>query len=282
MSKPPPAPIPARLHVLLAQDAPSGVVIRRGPSKRVCTVGWNREDDTFTLGQWLKGRIYERRSDLSPDGRHMIYFALNGRWNSEAKGSWTALSRAPYLRAIGFWPEGDTFGGGGLFVDNRKYWVNGGGYNKLPTAQVGLTNVKLHPTYVHSADPDLDAYHFRLRRDGWEYKDKQQIKLRHTVATFEKRINNHWLLRKLAHSASTIDTPVGKGADYDEHELENLQTGEKLNGANWEWAEVDRKRLVWAAAGKLFAGYLDAQGMAHTQELYDFNGMEFEPLKAPY
>jgi cytochrome bd-type quinol oxidase subunit 2 len=30
------------------------------------------------VGQWLKGRIYERRSDLSPDGKHLIYFAMNG------------------------------------------------------------------------------------------------------------------------------------------------------------------------------------------------------------
>ena len=96
MSKPPSSPIPARLHVLLAQDALYGVVIRRGPSKQVCTIGWNRADDTFTLGQWLKGRIYERRCDLSPDGRHMIYFAMNGQWNSEVNGSWTALSRAQF------------------------------------------------------------------------------------------------------------------------------------------------------------------------------------------
>jgi len=58
----------ARIHVLLASDAPVGLVIRRGPSKCVATLLWNRKTDEFQLGQWLKGRIYERRSDLSPDG----------------------------------------------------------------------------------------------------------------------------------------------------------------------------------------------------------------------
>src|SRR5436305_9766331 len=91
---------PARLHVLLGIDAKVGLVIRRGPSKSVCTVLWNRERDTFKLGQWMRGRIYERRSDLSPDGRHLIYFAMNGRWQSETKGSWTAISRVPYLKAM--------------------------------------------------------------------------------------------------------------------------------------------------------------------------------------
>jgi len=38
---------PARLHVLLARDAKVGLVIRRGPSKSVCTVLWDRKRDKF-------------------------------------------------------------------------------------------------------------------------------------------------------------------------------------------------------------------------------------------
>jgi len=84
----------ARIHVLLAREAPLGVVIRRGPSKQVCTVQWDRRDDEFQIGQWLRGRIYERRCDLSTDGKHLIYFALNGKWSADYRGSWTAISRA--------------------------------------------------------------------------------------------------------------------------------------------------------------------------------------------
>src|SRR2546426_11287690 len=74
---------PPRIHVLLAREAPLGLVIRRGPSKSVCTLLWDQERDTFKLGQWMRGRIYERRCDLSPDGQHFIYFAMNGRWESK-------------------------------------------------------------------------------------------------------------------------------------------------------------------------------------------------------
>lgn len=70
------SPTPARLHVLLARDAPLGLILRRGPSRQVCTIGWNRTDDTFLLGQWIKGQIYQHRSDLSPDGRHFLYLAI--------------------------------------------------------------------------------------------------------------------------------------------------------------------------------------------------------------
>ncbi len=137
--------IAPRLHVLLARRALIGLIIRRGPSRHVCTIGWNRGDDTFTLGQWLTGRIYERRCDLSPDGRHVIYFAMNGKWDSEAKGSWTAVSRVPYLKAVGLWPKGDCWNGGGLFVDDRTVWLNDGRSHEELIAPDGLCTTDSDP-----------------------------------------------------------------------------------------------------------------------------------------
>src|SRR5262245_42154320 len=118
---------PARLHVLLAREARVGLVIRRGPAQSVCTVGWDRINDTFRLGQWMHGRLYERRADLSPDGNHFIYFARNfsRRTSEQTKGTWTAISKVPYLKAISLFGKGDCWCGGGLFLSNRKYWLNG-------------------------------------------------------------------------------------------------------------------------------------------------------------
>src|SRR6476646_2517331 len=127
---------PARLHVLLASEARVGVVIRRGPARAVCSILWDRNTDKFETGQWLGGRIYERRADLSPDGRHMIYFAMNGRWSSPARGSWTAISKAPWLTAMVLMPKGDCWQGGGLFTSDSRYWVNGGGCHQEPTVVV--------------------------------------------------------------------------------------------------------------------------------------------------
>ena len=41
------------------------------------------------------------------DSKSLIYFAMNGRWQSETKGSWTAISRVPYLKAVGLYAKGD-------------------------------------------------------------------------------------------------------------------------------------------------------------------------------
>jgi len=139
-------PLPARIHVLLARNAPTAVVIRRGPSKQVCTVAWDRLKDTFAIGQWLKGRIYERRSDLSPDGRHLIYFAMNGKWESETKGSWTAISRTPCLRAIGLWAKGDCWHGGGLFTAGKRYWINDGCGHEALREPAGLQRDREPPS----------------------------------------------------------------------------------------------------------------------------------------
>ena len=70
---------PARLKVIVARSAPYAVIFRRGPNDRVCTIGWDLKTDTFSVGQWLKGRIYPHRADLSPDGKYMIYFAADFR-----------------------------------------------------------------------------------------------------------------------------------------------------------------------------------------------------------
>ena len=75
--------------------------------------------DATEVGQWLRGRLYELRADLSPDGKYLIYFAMNGHWGSRAKGAWTAISRAPYLTAIALFAKGDCWNGGGLFTDRN-------------------------------------------------------------------------------------------------------------------------------------------------------------------
>ncbi len=77
---------PARLHAILARRGPNAVVFRRGPSDKVAVIGWDRSNDTFALGQWLRGRIYPLRCDLSPKGEHLIYFAAKyGRVNPVEK-----------------------------------------------------------------------------------------------------------------------------------------------------------------------------------------------------
>lgn len=269
---------PARLHVLLASDAPLGLVIRRGPSKCVATIMWDRRRDEFQPGQWLKGRIYEKRSDLSPDGKHFIYFAMNGKWNEEARGAWTAISRAPYLKALSLFPKGDCWNGGGLWTGPKSYWLNDGyGHSVLRDSKDLRRDLKYTPS-DHGNSEDLGVYFPRLLRDGWQQTDKDSAGKRKDRYIFDKAIGKGWLLRKIFHAET--GAPVGKGCYWDEHQL--IKSDVQIDCPDWEWAELDSKRLVWASKGKLFSGKLNATGLSDETELHDFNPMEFEAIAAPY
>ena len=271
---------PARLHVLLARDSDDAVVLRRGPSRAVCTVHWDRKRDSFKVGQWLKGRIYERRSDLSPDGKHLIYFAMNGKWHSETGGSWTAVSRAPYLKALALFGKGDCWNGGGLFTRKRTFWLNdGAGHTETSRSGEVFRDLEFEPDAYYGGEC-TGVYYVRLQRDGWQLKERGGARL-DSWTVFEKELPRGWVLRKVAHEQ--VGAPPGKGCYWDEHELEHLRSGEKLEFEDWEWAELDGKHIVFAAGGKLFRAPLDRGNEVGTpDELYDFNDMAFEELVAPY
>lgn len=274
----PPTTFHARIHVLLAREAPVGVVIRRGPSKRVCTLLWDRTTDAFQLGQWFHGRIYERRSDLSPDGTHLIYFAMDGHWDGEARGSWTAISRAPYLKALTLFPKGDAWCGGGLFTGNGRYWLNDDhGHGLLRESPEVRRDLAFQPE-AHFGGECPGVYYVRLLRDGWTLVRREHLGKSKDLTVFEKPAPGGWTLRKLAHEE--LGAPPGKGCYWDEHQLAGPER--TIPCPDWEWAEVDGNRLVWAAGGRLLRGRLNEAGLAEEVVLHDFNAMAFEPIAAPY
>ncbi|GIJ46516.1 hypothetical protein Val02_34020 [Virgisporangium aliadipatigenens] len=263
--------VPARLHVLLAPKVRLGVVLRRGPSRQVASIGWDLRTDEFTLGQWLNGRIYERRSDLSPDGRRLIYFAMNGRWQDPTGGSWTAISRAPYLKADVLLGKGDCWHGGGLFTGPRTYWLNDG-YGHRPMRASG--EVRRDEDYRPAGSYGGECphvYYNRLQRDGWTFREPETV--------FDKPLRHGWTLRKYAHAGPP---GVGHGCYWDEHRLIAPDgTGTALLPA-CSWAEVDGDDIVYAAEGALYRVRLRAGGPQEARLLHDFTPMRFKAVAAPY
>ena len=89
---------PARIHVLTARESAMSIVLRRGPSWQTAVIGWDREHDTFKIGQWLNGKIYGYRSDISPNGEHWIYLASK---SSKTHFVYTAVARTPLSEGRG-------------------------------------------------------------------------------------------------------------------------------------------------------------------------------------
>ncbi len=155
-----------RLYAILARSSPFAVVFRRGPSNVVQLIRWNTEEDTFEFGQWFRGRVYERRCDLSPNGALLLYFAAKYK---EPLRSWSAISRPPYFTALALWPKGDGWGGGGRFISNTCIELNhregemelGEGFSKP-------TQFKVKPFQGRPGwGEDDPIWSMRLERDGW-------------------------------------------------------------------------------------------------------------------
>jgi hypothetical protein len=95
------------------------------------------------------------------------------------------------------------------------------------------------------------VYYLRLQRDGWKLLRGESPSSGESVTVFEKPLPKGWVLEKSAHA--TIDSPVGYGCYYDTHRLLHPENGTTLDYPEWEWAQLDRKRLVWVSKGVLYA-----------------------------
>ena len=164
---------------------------------------------------------------------NVVYFARDAPWQSETGGSWTAVSRAPWLRAVTLWAKGDCWQGGGLFLDGRRYWLNGC-HRGLLLEESNLSCVADPPTGGFGAEC-LSVYYPRLLRDGW--KLAEPINRAGWIDRFEKPLAHGWTLVKLAHRSA--NPPPGRGCYWDEHLLLHAGSDTVLAYPDWEWAESD-------------------------------------------
>ncbi len=203
---------------------------------------------------------------------------MNGHRDEEAKGSWTAISRALI-------PQGrDAAGQGGLLARRRAVHRgrairlnDGGGHTSLRDSREVRRDSKFQPSEYYGGEC-TGVYYVRLLRDGWKLIRHEKLDKWKEQTVFEKPVSRGWTLRKIAHEE--VGSPPGKGCYWDEHQLDG--PGGTVALPEWEWAEVDGDRLVWTAGGKLFAGKLQVGGLAGEVELHDFNGTDFQPIAAPY
>ena len=309
---------PCRLFVILARSAPVGVIFRRGPSKLVQIIRWNTETDEFTPGQWFRGRIYQKRCDLSPSGSLLIYFAVK---HKEPLYSWTAVSKPPYLSALVLWPKGDSWDGGGLFEAENRIWLN------HPSGEAKIQKGSIPPEFLvcykedcYSGE-DEPIYSKRLERDGWH--KTQHLEVEETT----EKIDRQWLepirtylenldwddetreytekllsdlsdrdritttgyvthkpeIRQQKGKGLTLEAQVSlEGFDRIERYSVTREKSEKIVLDGSEWAEFDQSgRLVFAKDGKLLEGKINKQGILEESELAEFNDARFEPITSP-
>lgn len=106
---------PPRIYCIPATAAPVVAVFRRGPTNWAHVGRWDPVTGRYEPGAWLAGRLFPRRSDLSPDGQYLCYFAHKPSATWEHGDAYVAISKLPWLTALhsfptcGTWTRGYSF-----------------------------------------------------------------------------------------------------------------------------------------------------------------------------
>ncbi len=164
----PPAPPPAsrkktlpapRIYVITATNADVAVVFAR-TSGWFHIARWDLLTGSVTAGAWLRGGLYPRRCDISPDGEFLYYFGMKGG------RAFHAISRMPWLSALALWRASGTYSNGGHFL-------------KVPRRGIKVSDEFLQgPPSIGDSTPLLQQYRLRMvgnattaykaeRRRGW-------------------------------------------------------------------------------------------------------------------
>jgi hypothetical protein len=280
-----------RLYCILARKSPLAVVFRRGPSKRVLLIQWNTETDEFHEGQWFKGRIYERRCDLSPGGKRLIYFAATYK---EPHFSWTAISKPPYLTAFALWPKGDGWGGGGLFKKENEIILNHRSAEMKLAAGFELPrHLQVKPLGDSSGwGEDDPIMSIRLEREGWRLVQEGETIQHKLSAPVRMEFNPAYIWSKASRGRYELEMQFTGVSERDgpwyiiEHVVIDKRDGSTIELGRTDWADWSHSGdLLFAKAGKLFRlgcsddGNLDELDRAKL--LIDLNDRSFVNVAAP-
>jgi len=227
------------------------VLFRRGPTNWSHVGCWDLARGRYEAGAWLAGRLFPRRSDLSPDGRMLCYFAHQPNATWEHGETYVGLSKLPWLTAL------HAFGTCGTWTRGYYFTEDGGCDNardaKLPIPY-GLRSIPV----IQFANE---------RRCGWQetadssQRDHEDIWDQHRNARMQKRQPGG----KRMLCVENLGRPGGEfgvGQAVDglrvRYSLESDSDIELLD--ELQWADWDRQGqlLVATRCGKLQVRNLDA------------------------
>jgi hypothetical protein len=233
-----------RIYCMQATDAPVVAVFRRGPSRWSHVGRWDLALGRYEPGAWLTGRIFPRRSDLSPDGRLLCYFAHKSNAAWEHGEAYVAISRLPWLSALHAFGTCGTWSRGFYFTDDGE--CDGADDPGLPIPY-GLRSIPV----IQFANE---------RRRGWE--EAADSPPRQPEDTWDQRRNAR--MRKVQPGSDRVlcveslgwaDGEFGKGQAVDglhvRYSLESDSDVAVLDDLQWADWDPNGRLLVATRSGKL-------------------------------
>lgn len=303
-----------RIEGIMARSAPVIVMFCRKPRKWTQMVKWNTATDTFERGQWIRGRLWTRSADVSPDGSKLIYNLT--RYLPSGKEHYTVISKPPFFTAIACWSILGYGAGGGRFRTDDEVEL----HDPLDRLQLVNGEMPRHVQFVPAA-PHSSYWALvpeQLDRNGWgimkpaverEYTEVRNMrrlfdwasaneKLKDLIPSFLERFPNPdsvpfaqreslepEIRRRSGHPYS-IEVQIGWGPkSYSRSQVEGrfLILGNQrypLEGATW--ADVDQAgRAVFARKGVVYTVDMGPNGSPTERPLADSSQDRFEEVIAP-
>jgi hypothetical protein len=264
--------------VLLARQAPVGVILRRSSSQLFLMVRWDLERDTFEAGQWLKARLHEHHCDLSPEGDRLLYLAA--KYTGEKTGTFTAISRPPYFTALALWPLDGTWQGGGGVWESQIQVLLAHHPDALELAAgfalpAGFEAGKQPTSHISAFGPVFAA---RMQKDGWQAVQKG-------MAVGGGQIVPSEIWSKPSPKRPTSVSLRLRMQGYGEHphprvyELVGESSSVELGPADWaDWGASGD--LLLARDNRIYRVRVTADSI-EAKELVDLSGLAFEEREAP-
>lgn len=258
-----------RIYCIPATAAPVVAVFRRGPTRWFHVGRWDLAKKHYEPGTWLRGRLFPRRSDLSPDGQWLCYFARKPRATWEHGETYIAISKLPWLTAL------DAVGTCGT-------WTRGYYFTKEGACD-HRDDVKLPIPYGLKAIPIVQFANERRR--GWEEapdsppRDPQDAWDERRNARMQKRQpGGNYVLYLESLGSAGGEFGVNQAMDgfsvcYSLEAHGNLEILDELQWADWD---AGGRLLVATRCGKLQIRDIDAE-----QTVFEKNLALLEPNPTP-
>ena len=153
-----------KIRGFMARSANTMVLLYQRRRRETFVLRYTYADKTggarnkLKVGSRFTGRFYPSRCDLSPDGKHFVYFVMGGAQSHYPKQlyCWTAMCRPPLLKASFLLPHDDTWGGGGVFLNDKTVVIEGGMYDDAPKLE------SLHRSNVDGVDVLVESGYVSL------------------------------------------------------------------------------------------------------------------------
>jgi Ni,Fe-hydrogenase maturation factor len=94
-----------RIHLLIAKNAPTVVIVQRKRAKLFHIVLVDAAKRRIEEGSWFRGKLYALRCDVSFDGKHMVYLAMGSRGvfkSTDGAATWQPINNglAAFIQAF--------------------------------------------------------------------------------------------------------------------------------------------------------------------------------------